>query len=75
MSLLTPADSTDDLDGIAISKLDGDEFTARHNLAVAFHGDAFAFQSEIADHICQFDGRFELSRLAVNAEADHFKEC
>ena len=75
MPSLTSADSTNDFDGIAISKLDGDKLAPRNNLTVAFHCDTLAFQPEITDYVGQVDSRFELSRLAVNAEPDHVKGC
>lgn len=46
---------------------------ARHDLTVAFDGDAFAVQRKVIDQLRYIDRRLELLRLSINSELYHGK--
>lgn len=74
MLLLTAADGADNFDGVTVGKLDRDELAARNNLTIAFDRNAFTLQPEIADQVRHHDRGFELTRLSIDAEPNHFKD-
>ena len=49
MLLLSAADRDDNFNAVAVGKFDAREPAAWHDLAIAFHCDAFTFQSEAPD--------------------------
>ncbi len=48
------------------------ELTARHDLAIALDGDAFARKPKLIDELSEGQRRAELTLLAVESEGDHF---
>lgn len=60
------ADCGDDFQAVAILQYAGAELAARHDFAVAFHGDAFAGQPKLTDQIGAGRGVVKSAGFAVN---------
>ncbi len=71
-TLMLPAtDRDDNFNRVAVGKFDSRKPAARHDFAIAFHGNAFALEPEVLDQIHDPDRRFELPVIAVYTESNH----
>ena len=65
------ADCGDDFQAVAILQYAGVKLAARHNFAVAFHGDAFAGKPELTDQVGAGRGAVKSAGFAVDGDRDH----
>lgn len=65
------ADCGDDFQAIAILQQAVTELAPRHDFAVAFHGDAFAGQSQFIDQVGAGRGVGKSPGFAVDGDCDH----
>ena len=76
MHNLAAADGADDFQFIARIERGLGEPAARHDLAVAFYGQALAFEAERGNQLGHVERRhFELAGFAVNGQMNQGEDC